>query len=113
MFTNRKGCTVYEKTVQNRSPTFIRHEIKNIYWEDMQSQELNGQRGNNYRTSENEALIFIPEISIQEYSPKVGDKIVGEIIPDDNPPDNSMTIMTVKNFRFGSPAVRHLEVTAQ
>lgn len=113
MFTNRKGCTVYEKTVQNRSPTFVRHEIKNIYWEDTQSQELNSRQGNNYRTSKNEALIFIPEKSLTDYLPKVGDKIVGEIIPNEQPPDNTMTIMTVKNFRFGSPAVRHLEVTAE
>lgn len=113
MFTNRKGCTVYEKTVQNRSPTFIRHEIKNIYWEDTYSQEINNTQGGSYRTSQNEALIFIPENSLTDYLPKVGDKIVGEIIPDENPPDNAMTIMTVKNFRYGSPAVRHLEVTAE
>lgn len=113
MFTNRKGCTIYEKTVQNRSPAFVRHEIKNIYWEDTQSQEVNTRRESNYRTSQNEALIFIPESSLTDYLPKVSDKIVGEIIPDDNPPDNAMTIMTVKNFSYGSPSVRHLEVTAE
>lgn len=113
MFTNKKGCTVYERTVQNRSPTLVRHEIKNIYWQDLESQEINSTQGSSYRTSQNEALIFIPESSLDGYFPKVGDKITGEIIQNERPPDNVMTIMEVKNFLYGSPKVRHLEVTAK
>ena len=55
MFTNRSGCTIYERTVQNRSPTFIRHEVGAIYWEDKISQE-NGSD----RKPENHAFISIP-----------------------------------------------------
>lgn len=113
MFTNRKGCTIYEKSAQNRSPTFIRHEIENIYIEDTQSQEIRTTQGSAYRNPQNEALIFIPENSLTDYFPKVSDKIVSDIIPDEIPPENAMTVMNVKNFCYGSPTVRHMEVTAE
>lgn len=113
MFTNKKDCTIFEKLVKNRSPTFVRHEMKNIYWEDVKSQKISGTQGNNYRISQNEVLIFIPENSLTDYVPKVGDKIIEGLIFSENPPENVMTIMTVKNFLYGSATVRHLEVTAE
>lgn len=113
MFTNKNSCTVYERTVQNRSPTFVRHEIKNIYWEGVKSQKISGTQGNNYRISQDEVLIFIPENSLSNYVPKVSDKIVEDLIFSEKPPENALTIMTVKNFLYGSPSVRHLEVTAE
>ena len=107
MFTNRPGCTIYEKTVQNRSPTFIRHVTGAVYWEDKISQE-NGSD----RKPENHAFISIPITSVN-YSPKAGDKIFGTIIADEQPPASAMTIMSAENFCYGSPDVQHWEVTAK
>ena len=107
MFTNRQGCTIYEKTVQNRAPIFIRHEVGAVYWEDTKAQE-NGSD----RTPQNSAFVSIPVTSIS-YEPKSGDKIVGSVIPDEAPPPTALTIMSAEDFRFGSPAVRHWEVTAK
>ncbi|MDE5583704.1 MAG: hypothetical protein K2J08_08365 [Ruminococcus sp.] len=113
MFTNRKGCTTYEKITLNRSPTFVRHEIKNIYVEGVKSQKMSGSQGNGYMISQNQLLICIPETSLTDYLPKISDKIVVGIISDESPPDEAMTVMTVKDFRHGSPSVHHLEVTAE
>ncbi len=112
MFTNKNGCTVYEKSVKNREPKFIRHKIEHIYVEDIKSQEIKNAQGS-VRSPENETLAFIPENSLTDYNPKVSDKIVFDIIAEENPPENAMTVMKVKNFCYGSPAVRHLEVTAE
>ena len=107
MFTNRAGCTIYEKTVQNRAPTFIRHEIGAVYWEDKNAHE-NGSD----RTPQNNAFVSIPVLSI-DYQPKAGDKIVGSIIADAQPPETAMTIMSADNFCYGSPDVQHWELTAK
>lgn len=107
MFTNKEGCTVYERTVHNRSPAFFRHETGAVYCEEKTSQESGSDR-----TPKSEIFISIPESSV-EYVPKVGDKIVCGIIPDEKPPETAFTVMSVSNFCYGSPAVRHLEVTAK
>lgn len=107
MYTNRPGCTIYEKTVRNRAPTYIRHETKEIYWEDIKSQES----GSN-RTPKNGAFVAIPIASI-DYEPKTDDRIVGSIIEDEQPPSTAMTIMSVQDFRYGSPLIQHIEVNAK
>ncbi len=107
MYTNRKGCTIYEKTVQNRSPTYIRHETGEIYWE-----ETTAQKDGSDRSPQNEAFVSIPAASI-DYEPKSGDRIVGSIIADLQPPANAMTIMSAENFCYGSPAVQHWELNAK
>ena len=101
MYTNRPGCTIYEKTVQNRAPTYIRHETKDIYWEDKFGQESGSDRA-----PKNSAFISIPAKSAS-YFPKVRDRIVGSVIPDELPPPTAMTIMGVVNCLYGSPAVQH------
>ena len=107
MFTNRAGCTIYEKTVQNRAPTFVRHDVGAVYWEDTKEQE-----GGADRSPQNKAFVSIPVSSI-DYNPKAGDKIIGSIIADTQPPANAMTVMSVSDFRYGSAFVQHIEVNAE
>lgn len=107
MFTNKSGCTVYEKTVHNRAPTFIRHETGAVYWEDAKSQESGSDR-----TPQNSVFVSVPVDNI-DFVPKVGDKIVCGIIPDLQPPATAMTIMSIEDFRYGSRSVQHWEVTAK
>lgn len=107
MYTNRPGCTIYEKTVQNRAPTYIRHETKEIYWEDRFGQE-NGSD----RAPKNGAFISIP-VASSSYFPKVGDRIVGSVIPDEQPPQTAMTVMSAADFRYGSPRAQHWEANAE
>lgn len=107
MYTNRPGCTIYEKTVQNRAPTYIRHETGPVYWEETQK-EGDGKD----RAPHNEALINIPEKS-SDYMPKTDDRIVPEIIGDKHPPDNAMTIVSASDRRYGSHNVRHISLKAR
>lgn len=107
MYTNRPGCTIYEKTVQNRAPTYIRHEVGAIYWEE----DMEQADGSN-RAPKNVAFVSIPATSTN-YSPKTGDRIVGSVIDDEQPPPNAMTVMKSLDLRYGSPLVQHWEVTAE
>lgn len=107
MFTNKNGCTIYEKTVQNRAPTYIRHATGAVYVETTSAQE-NGSD----RKPDNEIFISIPADSVT-YVPKTDDRIVCGIIDDEQPPQTAMTIMSVQDFRFGSPFIQHIEVKAK
>lgn len=107
MFTNKKGCTVYEKTLKNRENTYIRHEVGAVYWEDSF-----GEKSGKDRVPENSALVIIPEKSA-DYLPKSDDKIVPEIISDERPPTSVMTIVKVRDFRYVSANSSHIEVTAE
>lgn len=108
MFTNTNGCTFYEKTVRNRTPAYVRHTTGAVYWEDTTAQTVSGTT----RTSENAVLCIIPVKSIQGYVPKPDDRMVSGICADEQPPQTALTVMSVKDFRYGSPAVQHLEVSA-
>ncbi len=107
MFTNRKGCTIYEKIMQNRAPAYIRHITGEVYAETNFSQE-NGSD----RKPDNGLFVSIPANSVT-YVPKKDDRIVCGIINDEQPPVTAMTIMSVKDFRFGSPFIQHIEVNAE
>ena len=107
MFTNRPGCTIYEKTVQNRAPTYIRHEVGAVYWEETLI-EGDGKD----RSPRNDVLINIPEAS-SNYMPKTDDRICPEIIPDLTPPSGALTIYSVSDRRYGSSRVRHIELKAR
>ncbi len=107
MITNRKGCTVYEKTVQNRAPTYIRHTTGAVWMETS-----SGQGNGSDRKPDNGIFLSVPEASLS-YVPKPGDLIIGDIIDDEQPPVTAMTIMSVKDFRHGSPSVRHIEAIAE
>ncbi len=103
MFTNKNGCTIYEKTVQNRAPTYIRHVTGAVYVETTSAQENSSDR-----TPDNEIFISIPADSVT-YVPKTDDRIVD----DEQPPQTAMTIMSVQDFRYGSPFIQHIEVKAK
>ncbi len=107
MYTNRPGCTIYEKTVQNRAPTYIRHEVGEIYWE-----ENTEQADGSDRSPKNVAFVSIPAASTS-YSPKTGDRIVGTVIDDEQPPSKAMSVMKSSDLRYGSPLVQHWEITAE
>lgn len=104
MFTNRSGCTVYEKTVQNRAPTYVRHVLGALYW-----QPSEGQTGGKDRTEQDDIFVSVPEASVT-YLPKEGDRIVGDIVLEEQPPQSAHTVMNVKDLRYGSPRVRHIEL---
>lgn len=107
MFTNKNGCTVYEKTVQNRAPTYIRHVTGAVYVE-----ETLAQGNGSDRKPDNEIFISIPADSVT-YVPKTDDRIVCGIIDDEEPPVNSATVMSVQDFRYGSTFIQHIEVRAK
>lgn len=107
MFTNRNGCTIYEKTTHNRAPTYIRHTTGAVYVET-----VSAQRNGSDRKPDNEIFISIPADHVT-YVPKTDDRIVCGIIEDEQPPAKAMAVITVKDFRYGSPFVKHIEVTAK
>lgn len=107
MFTNKKGCTVYEKILKNHENIYVRHETGAVYWENSF-----GEKGGKDRVPENLALVIIPEKSA-DYLTKADDKIVPEIISDERPPKTAMTILKVRDFRYVSANSSHIEVTAE
>lgn len=108
MFTNTKICTVWEKTEKNRAPTYIRHETGAVYWEG-----ADAQGGGKNRSPDDHALAVIPAANLGGYLPKPDDRIMRGIIADEQPPPTALTVMNVKDFRYGSPRVQHVEVIAQ
>jgi len=107
MFTNTKVITVFHKTNddEKRLPTWKKHLFYDVYWENCsgQSEESKGMGENN------EILCIIPEKSLKDFIPCKDDLIsLG-----DAEKAGSLTIMSVKNFRYGSGKVRHIEVTAK
>lgn len=108
MFTNKIGCTVYEKTVKNRMESYTPHFIPAIYWEDTTAQVQTGTS----MKQQDQIWCCIPETSLSGYFPQKDDVIVCGRCEDETPPDNGRTITAVEDFRFGSPSVRHIEVTA-
>lgn len=108
MFTNTDGCTIWEKTVKNRAPVYIRHETGAAYWEG-----TNGQTGGKDRTPADKALVVIHAGNLGGYLPKKDDRILCGIHPEEQPPPVALTVMGVKDFRYGSPRVQHVEVTAE
>ena len=109
MFTNKIGCTVYEHKVgADRMEAYVRHFIPTIYWEDTKGQT---QSGTSMKQLDS-VLCIIPASSLSDYIPKRNDRIVCGRCNDAEPPENCRTVMEVKDFRYGSPEVQHIEVTA-
>ncbi|MBR1530042.1 MAG: hypothetical protein IJ642_12195 [Oscillospiraceae bacterium] len=110
MFTNRENCTVWEKTVVSRAPAYIRHEIGRNYQETTDAQEIGGR--NLSRSPASQQLFVIPAESMN-YLPKKDDRIKDGICTESSPPTDALTVVSVKDFRFGSDYVQHIEVTAE
>lgn len=107
MFTNTKVITVFHKNIdpEKRLPKWEKYLFYDVYWENCsaQSEENKGMGESNL------ILCIIPEKSLKNFIPCKDDKIsVGDV---ENP--ENLTVMDVKNFRYGSKNVRHIEVTAK
>ena len=109
MFTNTSGVTIWEKTVINHTPTYIRHKTGAAYWEDTNGETINGIT----RNPDDKILMIVSAANIGEYMPKADDRIMRGAIEDAQPPKTSLTITSVKDFRYGSDRVQHIEVTAK
>lgn len=107
MFTNLAGCTIYEKIKRDRQPAYIRHITGPCYW-----QPSEGQTGGADRIPQTDDFVSIPAASVT-YLPKKDDRIVGSIIEAETPPADALTVMNVKDLRYGSPRVQHIELTAR
>ena len=113
MFTNKTNCTVYEKIIQNRSPAYIRHVYGEHYQENLYAQELSQNSGNAAsRNPANQTLFIIPKNSLSGYLPKPDDRILDGISEETSPPASALTVVNVKDFRYGSEQNQHIEVTA-
>ena len=112
MFINQSACTVYEKTVRERAPAYVRHVFTGIYWEHTDGQTQSQANGAANRSPADGALCIIPAAAVTEYIPKPDDRIVCGLCEDDRPPDTALTVMQVKDFRYGSARGQHLEVSA-
>lgn len=110
MYTNRPACTVWEKTVVDHAPVYIRHELGKVYWEDVRGQ-TNG--GSDPRQPSDGCFASIPELSLSGYHPKKDDRILPGSVADNSPPSGALTIMNVRDCLHGSAVVRHVEVKAQ
>lgn len=109
MFTNRAGCTVYERTVgEKRMEAYVRHVIPDVYWQELQGQATDDTS----REQADSVLCIIPAASLGDYIPECDDLIICGICESDEPPEGCFTVMQVKNFLYGSAAVQHIEVTA-
>lgn len=107
MFTNKAGCTIYEKTTVNRATAYVRHITGSVYW-----QPSVGESDGKDRNEQNSIFVSIPAASA-DYLPNEGDRITGDIITDEQPPESAYTIANVKDLRYGSPKVQHIELTVK
>lgn len=110
MFTNRKCCTIWESTVVDRTPTYIRHETGRVYWEDVVGQS---NQGSDACAPADSVFLSIPEASLNGYIPKKDDRVMDGSIDDDKPPMNALTVMSVRNCLHGSKTVQHVEVKVE
>lgn len=105
MFTNTEVITIFHKTVKNRLPVWEKHLFYDVYWENSSGQS----ESNKGMTENNQILCIIPEKSLKNFIPCKDDYIcLGDV--DEH---GSLTVMEVKDFRYGSGKVRHIEVTAK
>lgn len=108
MFTNMEACTIWEKTVQNRAPVYVKHVIRQVYWEETHGETVNGIT----RDPDDKILCIVPVASVT-YKPKRDDRIVPGESNDTTPPGTALTVTSVKDFRYGSAKVQHIEITGR
>lgn len=102
---NVNAVTVWEKTVINRAPAYIRHELGASYWQGTRNQDTD----DNSRTPDDSVFLAVPAASVT-YLPKKEDRAVSGICEDSSPPKTALTVMQVKDFRYLLPAMMHIEV---
>ena len=109
MFTNTPAVTIWGKAVVNHTPTYIRHQTGAAYWEDTNGETVNGIT----RNPDDRVLMIVSAANLGEYMPKADDRIMRGDIAEEQPPKTAMTVTAVKDFRYGSGRVQHIEVTAK
>ena len=109
MFTNTPAVTIWEKTAANHTVTYTRHQTGAAYWEDTNGETVSGIT----RNPDDKALMIVSAANLGDYMPKTDDRIMNGAINDTQPPKESLTITSVKDFRYGSSRVQHIEVTAK
>lgn len=102
---NVETVTIWEKTVIDRAPAYLRHEIGPAYWQEIQLQELDGIS----RNPDNSVFLAVPADAVT-YLPKKDDRVVSGSCPDSSPPKTALTVMQVKDFRYLLPKMMHIEV---
>lgn len=113
MFTNTEIITVFHKKIDSEKHIEIweKHTFHNVYWENCssQSEKNKGMSESDY------ILCIISENSIRDFIPCKDDRIIrGDFESVGNLKSNQyFSIMSVKDFRYGSDRVHHIEVTAK
>jgi len=102
---NMDAVTIWEKTVVNRAPAYIRHVLGPSYWQETQSQEADGTA----RNPDDAIFLAVPAASVT-YLPKKEDRAVYGLCEDVNPPKTALTVMQVKDFCYLLPQMMHIEV---
>lgn len=102
---NVPAVTIWEKTVIDRAPAYVRHVTGAAYWQDCRGQ-------NNGRDAEDNVFIAIPAMSVS-YMPKKDDRILPGEVEGASPPGDALTVMQVKNFLYAAQMMQHVEVTAK
>lgn len=108
MFTNRSACTVWEKTIVNHAPAYVRHVTGAVYWQDTRGQTVSA---GDARSPDDSVFLAIHADQIGGYLPKKDDRILPDEVDAVSPPHDALTVMQVKDFRYGSHTMQHIEVT--
>ena len=115
MFTNTDIITVFRKGVDpaSRLEVWEKHTFRNVYWENCSAQD--NSKISKSMTEDNLIFCIIPENSIGDFIPRKDDKIIrgdSENLSSLKS-DQYFTVMSVKDFRYGSGRVHHIEVNAK
>lgn len=115
MFTNTDIITVFHKCVDpvKRLEKWEKHTFPNVYWENCSAQD--NSKISRSMTEDNVILCIIPEKSISDFIPYKDDRIIkGDCENVSNlKAGEYFTVMAVKDFRYGSSRVHHIEVNAK
>lgn len=108
MFANQSNCTVWEKGIENRMEVYTPHVFGYVY-----CQKTTAQTVQNVSREPDDSFLFIIHEKEIPYLPKPDDKIKAGNCPETSPPNDALTVNEVRDFRFGSERVSHIEVIAK
>ena len=115
MFTNTDIITVFHKNIDpvQRLEVWEKHTFHNVYWENCSAQD--NSKISKSMTEDNLIFCIIPENSIGDFIPRKDDKIIKGDFENLSglKSDQCFTVMSVKDFRYGSSRVHHIEVNAK
>lgn len=94
----------------DHAPAYVRHVTGAVYWQDTRGQTAGS---GDARSPDDNVFCAIPVGSILDYVPKKDDRIMPDPVADLTPPKDALTIMQIKDFRYGATFMQHIEVTAK